>query len=103
MLVAIPLLRGSEAPVGYGAERMRVKAVRSLDPARLAPVVMETDDGSTIIWMVEQDPPADGAAPALGDEAQSDELEMEEAPQGVIPPKPLPTPKDEPAPKGGSL
>jgi len=103
MLVAIPLLRGSEAPVGYGGERMRVTAVRSLEPARLAPVVMETDDGSTIIWMVEQDPPADGAAPALGDEAQSDELEMEEAPQGAIPPKPLPTPKEEPAPKGGSL
>jgi anti-sigma factor RsiW len=108
LLVAIPLLWGNQAPLGYAGERMKVQAVRSLDPGRIAPVVMETDDGSTIIWTVEQDeapPPAHNATPvpALGDESQSDELEMEEAPQGALKPQPLPAQQTNPAPKGGSL
>lgn len=106
LLVAIPLLWGNQAPLGYANERMKVQAVRSLDPGRIAPVVMETDDGSTIIWTVEQDEaptPAHTAPPALGDESQSDELEMDEAPQGALKPKPLPPQQTNPAPKGGSL
>jgi len=103
MLVAIPLLMGNRAPVGYAGERMTVQAVRTYDPAKLAPVVMETDDGSTIIWLVDQDAHSHGASPVLGDEADSDELELEEAPAGNTAPKPPPAQKEEPAPKGGSL
>jgi anti-sigma factor RsiW len=105
VLVAVPLLLGNRAPTGYAGERMTVQAVRTYEPAKVAPVVMETDNGSTIIWLVDQDSHTHGASPALdgGDEAQSDELEMEEAPLGNVPQKTLPAQKDDPAPKGGSL
>lgn len=94
MLVAVPLLLRNKAPYGYDGERMTVQSVRVYEPDKVAPVVMETDDGSTIIWLVDQDTHHHGASPAKGgDESRSDELEeMEE--------KPL---KDAPAPKGGSL
>ena len=76
--MAVPLLLGNRAPTGYAGERMTVQAVRTYEPAKVAPVVMETDDGSTIIWLVDQD--THGASPAQGeDESQSDELEMDAA------------------------
>ncbi|HVG61731.1 MAG TPA: zf-HC2 domain-containing protein [Hyalangium sp.] len=94
MLVAVPLLMRNKVPYGYGAERMTVQSVRVYEPDKVAPVVMETDDGSTIIWLVDQDTHKHGASPAKGgDEPHGDDLEqMEGAPK-----------KDEPAPKGGSL
>lgn len=101
MLVAVPLLLGNRAPVGYAGERMTVQAVRTYEPAKVAPVVMETDNGSAIIWLVDQDTHSHGDAPALGDEAHADELE--EAPMGNAPKKPFPVQKDNPTPKGGSL
>jgi anti-sigma factor RsiW len=104
MLVAVPLLMRSKAPTGYAGERMTVQAVRTYEEAKVAPVVMETDDGSTIIWLVDQDTHTHGASPAPGgDESHSDELEMEEAPLGNTPKKSLVPPADGPAPKGGSL
>jgi hypothetical protein len=102
MLVAVPLLLRNRAPTGYAGERMTVQAVRTYEPARVAPVVMETDNGSSIIWLVDQD--SHGASPAPGgDESHSDELEMEEAPLGNAPQKPLTAPKEDKTPKGGSL
>ncbi len=104
MLVAVPLLMRDKAPTGYAGERMTVQAVRTYEEAKVAPVVMETDDGSTIIWLVDQDTHTHGASPAPGgDESHSDELEMEEAPLGNTPKKSLVPPADGPAPKGGSL
>jgi anti-sigma factor RsiW len=102
MLVAVPLLLRDKPPVGYAAERMTVQSVRAMEPDKVAPVVMETDDGNTIIWLVDQETHRAGQAPG-GDESHSDELEMEEAPLGGPPQKTLVPPADGPAPKGGSL
>jgi anti-sigma factor RsiW len=80
LLVAIPLLSRDSAPVGYAGERMTVQAVRASGGARVAPVVMEAEDGNAIIWLVDEQK-VKGAAGAPSDESQSDELEMDgEAP-----------------------
>jgi anti-sigma factor RsiW len=102
MLVAVPLLLRDKAPVGYAAERMTVQSVRTYEPARVAPVVMETDNGGAIIWLVDQD--THGASPAQAeDESHSDELEMDVPPLDNPPRNSVPAGKDTPAPKGGSL
>ena len=94
-LVTVPLLlsRPDVAP-GYGADRMRVRAVRASEGAKVAPVVLESEDGSTIIWVVDQDAASEApAAGKPGERAPDDELDME-------------SPKDEPGsprPKGGEL
>jgi anti-sigma factor RsiW len=56
VLVLVPLLMSqSEVPMGYGGDRMRVRAVRASEGAKVAPVVLESEDGNTIIWVVDQD------------------------------------------------
>lgn len=91
-LVAVPLLLRDGAPVGYAAERMTVQSVRTYEPAKVAPVVMETDNGGAIIWLVDQD--THGASPAPDeDEEHSDELELDAPPKAQEPQ----------APKGGTL
>lgn len=58
VLVGIPVvLHQQAAPVGYGADRMRVRAVSASGDERVAPVVLESDDGSTIIWEVDDKEP----------------------------------------------
>jgi hypothetical protein len=98
-LVVVPMLVNQhEAPMGYGADRMRVRAVRASEGAKVAPVVLESDDGNTIIWVVDQEAApahdASAAEPPSGD--SSDELGDGE------PPKKGPANKAEP-PKGGEL
>ncbi len=88
-LVAVPLLLRDKAPVGYAAERMTVQSVRTYEPSRVAPVVMETDNGGAIIWLVDQD--THGAAPAPGQQEAHDE-----GPERKVPPA-----TEEP--QGGSL
>lgn len=102
MLVAVPLLLRDKAPVGYAAERMTVQSVRTYDEARVAPVVMEADNGSTIIWLVDQDTQPNGAAAPGGDEPQLKGRD-EPSPLGDTPRKPLPAGQDTQTPKGGSL
>lgn len=99
LLVAVPVLLSNKAPVGYAAEHMTVQAVRTYDTAKVAPVVMETDNGSSIIWLVDEDTHMHQATPAnLNGESHGDE--MEENPTA---PKPVPTGKDAETPKGGAL
>jgi anti-sigma factor RsiW len=101
LLVAVPLLMSNKAPVGYAAEHMTVQAVRTYDTTKVAPVVMEADNGSSIIWLVDEETHLNKAAPAeLKDESHSDELEMDENPTA---PKAVPAAKDAETPKGGSL
>jgi anti-sigma factor RsiW len=54
VLVALPLVLRDNAPEGYAAERMTVKSIQSYQGARVAPVVMETEGGGSIIWMVDE-------------------------------------------------
>jgi anti-sigma factor RsiW len=74
MLVGLPLLLSERAPVGYAAERMTVQAVRTYEEAHVAPVVMETDNGGAIIWLVDreehQQAPAGDAPRGEADEAE---------------------------------
>lgn len=96
-LVAVPLLmKQNEAPPGYGADRMRVRAVRASAGAKVAPVVLESDDGNTIIWVVDQEtaPAHDGSAAEPGSDDRSDELDGEPRTKG--PAKAAP-------PEGGEL
>jgi anti-sigma factor RsiW len=96
-LVVVPLVMNQDdAPMGYGADRMRVRAVRPSEGAKVAPVVLESDDGNTIIWVVDQDTApahdASAAEPRPGD--TSDELDGEPLKKGPA--------KADP-PKGGEL
>lgn len=88
-LVGLPFLLRERAPEGYGGERMTVQRVRTDEGARVAPVVMEADEGSAIIWLVDREP-------AAGDESRSDELELEPAQKPAAPAK-------KKAPQGGEL
>lgn len=53
--IAIPLgmQLGAGLPAGYGAERVEVQTVAIDQDAPVRPVVMETDDGDAVIWVVE--------------------------------------------------
>lgn len=49
------LLLARGGPTGYGAERITVENVRVDESADVAPVVLNTDDGNAIIWLVNRD------------------------------------------------
>ncbi|MFY0528187.1 anti-sigma factor family protein [Archangium gephyra] len=93
-LVVVPLVMNQDdAPMGYGADRMRVRAVRASEGAKVAPVVLESDDGNTIIWVVDQETApahdASAAEPQQGD--RSDEVDdgepLKKGPAKADPPK----------------
>ena len=51
VLVAVPVVMHRQAvPPGYGGERMSVRTVSTSDDREAPVMVLETDDGSTIIW-----------------------------------------------------
>ncbi|HET9450124.1 MAG TPA: zf-HC2 domain-containing protein [Aggregicoccus sp.] len=94
LLVAIPLLTRDSAPVGYAGERMTVQAVHPHGTARVAPVVMEAEDGNAIIWLVDEQKVKAGGSGEASEESQSDELEMD----GELPalqPRTKPKPQQE--------
>jgi anti-sigma factor RsiW len=97
-LVVVPLVvNQDDVPMGYGADRMRVRAVRASEGAKVAPVVLESDDGNTIIWVVDQDTApahdASAAEPRPGDPSdnadEGDELDgaPKKGPAKAVPPK----------------
>ncbi|XXF77472.1 zf-HC2 domain-containing protein [Myxococcaceae bacterium GXIMD 01537] len=95
MLVALPLLLRERAPVGYAAERMTVQAVRTYEEAKVAPVVMETENGGSIIWLVDQDSRgATLAGPERGEEPEHEAHEQKDGPRPGL---------GAPQPKGGDL
>jgi anti-sigma factor RsiW len=61
---ATAFLMGSGSRPGYANEQMQLQAVKVDQGAKVAPVVMETDSGDAIIWMV------DPAAEKQKDEAK---------------------------------
>ena len=56
VLVAVPLTLKFGAPEGYGANQVRVQSASVGDDSPYKPVVMETESGDAIIWMVETNP-----------------------------------------------
>jgi len=56
VLVAVPLTLKFGAPEGYGANQVRVQSASVDDDSPYKPVVMETESGDAIIWMVESNP-----------------------------------------------
>ncbi len=92
LLVGLPLLLRDGRPVGYAGERLEVQAVKVEQSAHVAPVVMETESGDTIIWTVEHNHEGEGADQEL---EESEELELD--PDTA---RPLP---DVRKPEGGEL
>ena len=56
------LLGTSKGGAGYANDQMKVLSVKPQEGARVAPVVMETDKGDAIIWMVDTQQDAGGKA-----------------------------------------
>jgi len=106
LLVALPFILRERPPTGYASERMAVQSVTTDDAAHVAPVVLETRSGNSIIWLVDQKPPAKPAAP--DDESASEERELEPgggaapaAPDASTPPND--TKLNQGKPQGGEL
>lgn len=57
--IAIPVTMKLATPNGYGAERVSVQTVSVDTEAQVKPVVMETDTGDAVIWVV--DSPTDSS------------------------------------------
>lgn len=74
LLIALPLMLREGNPTGYGGKRLEVQTVSVDTDAKVAPVLMETDSGDTIIWMVD----TDEKGGAEGDEDKDDESREEE-------------------------
>ncbi len=53
-LIAVPLIMRSGTPYGYASERMAIQEVNVDASAHVAPVVLNTEDGNAIIWLVNQ-------------------------------------------------
>jgi len=56
--IAVPVSMKFATPEGYGATKMQVQTVSVEENATVKPVVMETDTGDAIIWVVETAPDA---------------------------------------------
>jgi anti-sigma factor RsiW len=102
VLVGLPLLMSDRAPVGYAAERMTVKSIQPYQNARVAPVVMETDNGGTIIWLVDEES-QDGSSGGQDEEELEEEIGGGMSPDGSGPKQPARPSTDAPRPSGGPL
>jgi anti-sigma factor RsiW len=56
VLVAVPVTLKYGTPEGYGAKQVHVQTVSVGDDSNFKPVVMETESGDAIIWMIEASP-----------------------------------------------
>jgi anti-sigma factor RsiW len=54
--IAVPLSLNWATPEGYGANQMKVQRVSVEEDATFKPVVMETESGDAIIWVMEASP-----------------------------------------------
>ncbi|MGA9521708.1 MAG: zf-HC2 domain-containing protein [Myxococcaceae bacterium] len=92
-LVAVPLILRGGTPYGYASERMAIQEVNVDASAHVAPVVLNTEDGNAIIWLVNQP-----------DEKKKKKGEEEEEELGTTPPPSLPAHDPaQNAPTGGEL
>jgi anti-sigma factor RsiW len=80
--IAVPVAMklGAGLPAGYGAERVEVQTVAVDADAPVRPVVMETEEGDAVIWVVADDKPKapdGGKKKKKGDESDEEELTPE--------------------------
>jgi anti-sigma factor RsiW len=80
--IAVPVAMklGAGLPAGYGADRVEVQTVSIDSDATVRPVVMETDDGDAVIWVVEandKDKTDGGKKKKKDDESSEEELNQE--------------------------
>ncbi|MFZ5444581.1 MAG: anti-sigma factor family protein [Myxococcota bacterium] len=54
--IAVPVSMKLATPDGYGASRVQVQTVSVEQDSQVKPVVMETESGDAIIWVVEENP-----------------------------------------------
>lgn len=90
LLIGVPLVMRSQTPVGYASEQMMVESVKAVEGADVAPVVLTTDEGDAIIWVVDDE--TKPAALAGPDDEEDDEDEEEDAfrhkdPRGPVTPR----------------
>ncbi len=89
LAIAAPLiLLRNGTPEGYASQRMAVQTVSVDEEAHVAPVVLETEGGDAIIFMVDHTHPGT-------DESRQDELDIEPEAEGAK--------LKQQAPKGGDL
>lgn len=74
LLIGIPLVLRQGTPVGYASEQMAVESVSA--EAGIAPVVLTTEQGDAIIWIVDEPSKATIAGP---DDEGDDEDDEEDA------------------------
>jgi anti-sigma factor RsiW len=60
LAIAVPMSMKLSTPQGYGANTVRVQTVSVEENATVKPVVMETETGDAVIWVVESTTPDAG-------------------------------------------
>jgi anti-sigma factor RsiW len=74
VLIAVPLLM-DRTPLGYAQEQMAVESVTTEQGAQVAPVVLTTDEGDAIIWLVDHSSADQSLSPPSGDDDDEDDEE----------------------------
>jgi len=88
--IAVPVAMklGAGLPAGYGADRVEVQTVSIDSDSSVRPVVMETDDGDAVIWVVEaadRDSPDGGKKKKkTGDSSEEELNQVPEKRQGDL-------------------
>jgi anti-sigma factor RsiW len=96
VVLGVLLLTREGTPAGYGGERIAVENVQVDEGANVSPVVLNTDDGNAIIWLVNRD------NKKKKDAGSGEESEEEIGGPGAAPMSPAGDPARKP-PSGGEL
>lgn len=96
MLVSSLVKRGP--PDGYASPRMAVESVSTDPEAHVAPVVMKSQEGDAIIWLVSHRHGMEPAGVGPAEDVQAEELDME-----AKPPPPTKAKLNQERPRGGEL
>ena len=78
--IAVPVSMKFATPDGYGATKMQVQTVSVDEGSPFKPVVMETDTGDAIIWVVESSATPDAGGKKKKDGEHSEETLTEDPP-----------------------
>jgi anti-sigma factor RsiW len=82
-VVPVVMLRSAGAPVGYANSRVEVQRVAIDSQSEVTPVVMETDEGDAVIWVVRE-----GDQPDSGKKKKKKDAEEGEEEAVPSPPRP---------------